>query len=195
MNRLFAPAALVAALLFASIAQAHCLPGQYTRDNSSGTLVGVQDVLCDIKTDGQGQGVAQGSVTAGQTGGLVQGAVTTANPSYVTSRTSPLSLTPDGKLRVLADTTASETTPAGIVRLTGLSAVTAFSRPTGSTVCVFTVETQSVRWRDDGVNPSPTIGFPLAAGRSIVVRGISALSQIKFIEQAASAVLYAACYH
>jgi hypothetical protein len=44
--------------------------------------------------------VAQASTTSGQSGPLIQGAVTTSVPSYTTAKTSPLSLTPTGNLRV-----------------------------------------------------------------------------------------------
>ncbi len=44
--------------------------------------------------------LAQASTTSGQVGILTQGAVTTANPSYTNAQTSPLSLAPDGTLRV-----------------------------------------------------------------------------------------------
>jgi hypothetical protein len=44
--------------------------------------------------------VAQNSTTSGQVGPLIQGAVTTAAPSYTTAKTSPLSLTTAGLLRV-----------------------------------------------------------------------------------------------
>jgi hypothetical protein len=45
-------------------------------------------------------GVAQASTTSGQNGELVQGAVTTANPSYTTAQTSPVSLSTFGNVRV-----------------------------------------------------------------------------------------------
>jgi hypothetical protein len=44
--------------------------------------------------------VSQGSTTSGEKGPLIQGAVTTANPSYTTAQTSPLSLDTSGNLRV-----------------------------------------------------------------------------------------------
>jgi len=43
--------------------------------------------------------LSQGSTTSGQFGPLIQGAVTTANPSYTTGQTDPLSLTTAGALR------------------------------------------------------------------------------------------------
>lgn len=48
--------------------------------------------------------LGQASTTLGQTGPLIQGAVTTANPSYTTLQTSPLSLTTAGGLRTTVNT-------------------------------------------------------------------------------------------
>lgn len=46
---------------------------------------------------------SQGSTTSGQVGPLVQGAVTTSAPTYSTGQTSPLSLTPEGRVRTQID--------------------------------------------------------------------------------------------
>lgn len=53
-------------------------------------------------------------------------------------------------------------------------------------------ETQAVRFRDDGVNPTATVGFPLAVGDIFIYDGD--LNKIKFIEQAASAKLNISFY-
>jgi hypothetical protein len=52
-------------------------------------------------------------------------------------------------------------------------------------IALITPETQGVRWRDDGTNPSATVGMPLAAGVTLQYDGD--LKKIKFIEQTASA--------
>ena len=46
---------------------------------------------------------------------------------------------------------------------------------------------QTVRWRDDNVAPTASVGMPLAAGVTLQYDGD--LSQIRFIEQTASAKL------
>lgn len=46
-------------------------------------------------------------------------------------------------------------------------------------------ETQSVRWRDDGTNPTASVGILVAAGDSFVYSG--PLSKIKLIQTAATA--------
>lgn len=56
--------------------------------------------LLALDTSVNGILVAQASTTSGQTGPLIQGAVTTAAPAYTTAKTSPLSLTTTGALRI-----------------------------------------------------------------------------------------------
>jgi hypothetical protein len=56
--------------------------------------------LLALDTSVNGILLAQASTTSGQTGPLIQGAVTTAAPTYTTAKTSPLSLTTTGLLRV-----------------------------------------------------------------------------------------------
>ena len=75
--------------------------------------------------------------------------------------------------------------PKGYQQITSLAAATALTVPAGSAYAVITAETQAVRWRDDGTNPTATVGMPLAAGASFNYYG--ALSAIKFIEQTSSA--------
>tara|TARA_R110000868_G_scaffold195864_1_gene441671 strand:- start:552 stop:734 length:183 start_codon:yes stop_codon:yes gene_type:complete len=47
--------------------------------------------------------------------------------------------------------------------------------------------TQGVRWRDDGTNPTASVGMPVAAGSYLNYDGD--LKQIRFIQQTASAEL------
>ena len=54
-------------------------------------------------------------------------------------------------------------------------------------IAIITPETQGVRWRDDSVAPTASVGMPLAAGVTLQYDGD--LSQIQFIEQIASAKL------
>ncbi len=60
------------------------------------------------------------------------------------------------------------------------------------TFALIVAETQGVRWRDDGVNPTASVGMPLAVGVPLQYDGD--LNQIKFIEQAASAKLNISYY-
>jgi hypothetical protein len=88
----------------------------------------------------------------------------------------------------------------GYQQITSLSSSTALTVPAtdvagivGSPVAAFIrCETQGVRWRDDGVAPTASVGFPLSPGDVLVYDGD--LKKIRFIEQAASAKLNVVYY-
>ena len=88
----------------------------------------------------------------------------------------------------------------GYQQITSLSASTALTVPTVDvngnacrpTVAVIIPQTQAVRWRDDGVAPTASVGMPLAAGVTLQYDGD--LTQIRFIEQVAGAVLNVTYY-
>ena len=87
----------------------------------------------------------------------------------------------------------SRLTANGFVRVTGLgSAVTLGSVPANSVIVMIQAETQNVRWRDDGTNPTAAIGMLLEAGDTLVYNGD--LAAIKFIEVTASASLNVSFY-
>lgn len=84
-------------------------------------------------------------------------------------------------------------TPRGYSQITSLSSAAGIGDiPRQATVAVITVGAQSVRWRDDGTNPTATVGMPLSAGDTLIYDGD--LSAIKFIETAASAKLNVSFY-
>lgn len=83
-------------------------------------------------------------------------------------------------------------TPCGYQQITTLSSAQALTIPTnicasGITFAVIVAEAQAVRYRDDGTDPSATVGQPLAVGVALEYSG--SLTKIKFFEQAASAKL------
>jgi hypothetical protein len=61
------------------------------------------------------------------------------------------------------------------------------------TFALIVAETQSVRWRDDGVAPTASVGMLLATGVPLQYDGD--LTNIKFIEQTASAKLNISYYY
>lgn len=74
----------------------------------------------------------------------------------------------------------------GYVQITSLSAATALTIPAGTVLVLVTPETQGVRWRADGTNPTATVGYPLAVGVEARFT-LKQLPTLKFIEQTASA--------
>lgn len=67
---------------------------------------------------------------------------------------------------------------------TGLSAKANFA--------LITPEAQAVRWRDDGIAPTASVGMPLAAGVTLQYDGD--LTKIRFIEQTGGAKLNISYY-
>jgi hypothetical protein len=64
--------------------------------------------------------------------------------------------------------------------------------PQGATLALIVPETQGVRWRDDGTDPTASVGMPVAAGSYLSYDGD--LNRIKFIEQTASAKINVSYY-
>lgn len=88
----------------------------------------------------------------------------------------------------------------GYQQITSLSSAQGLTVPTldqtglnqKPTFALIMAETQGVRWRDDGVDPTASVGMPLAAGVTLQYDGD--LKKIKFIEQTASAKLNISYY-
>lgn len=84
-----------------------------------------------------------------------------------------------------------------IATLTSAQSLTVPSRDVNGlavkpSIALITPETQGVRWRDDGVAPTASVGMPLAAGVTLQYDGD--LTKIQFIEQTASAKLNISYY-
>lgn len=92
------------------------------------------------------------------------------------------------------------TTRLGYQQITSLSAASSLTVPTTDlnglscrpSIAMITPETQAVRWRDDGVAPTASVGMPLAAGVTLQYDGD--ITKIQFIEQTASAKLNISYY-
>lgn len=65
--------------------------------------------------------------------------------------------------------------------------------PLGTALLIISAETQAIRWRDDGVDPTATIGYPLAAGAELRYTARD-LSRLRFISQVNGALLNIVCY-
>lgn len=88
----------------------------------------------------------------------------------------------------------------GYQQITTLSSATNLTVPTTDlnglsakpTLALIVAETQAVRWRDDGVAPTASVGMPLAANVTLQYDGD--LSRIQFIEQVGGAKLNISYY-
>ena len=81
--------------------------------------------------------------------------------------------------------------PKGYQQINGLAAATALTVPAGAYYALIKCETATVRWRDDGVDPTAAVGMLLDVGDEFWYTG--ELSKIKFIQTAASVLNV--CYY
>jgi hypothetical protein len=75
----------------------------------------------------------------------------------------------------------------GYEQITDLSSAVGLSAPSGATRALIAPLTKDIRWRDDGTNPTASVGMPVTAGTYLSYDGD--LKNIKFIQTAASAEL------
>lgn len=87
----------------------------------------------------------------------------------------------------------STTVCLGYTQLTSLSSAVGLGTiPQGATLALIVPETQGVRWRDDGTDPTASVGMPVASGSYLSYDGD--LNRIKFIQQSASAKINISFY-
>ena len=93
-------------------------------------------------------------------------------------------------------TTAGQLAPMGFEQITvstvsiGFTATLAY--PTGgfqADVAQFTIATNAATYRDDGIAPTATVGYPIAVASSYMVCGIQAIKQARFIRVSADGTL------
>lgn len=83
--------------------------------------------------------------------------------------------------------------PAGYVQITSLSSAVGLGTiPADVKLTLIQAETQDIRWRDDGTNPTTGVGMLLADGQTLVYNGNP--RALKLIETTASAVANVAYY-
>ena len=80
----------------------------------------------------------------------------------------------------------------GYQQITSVSSATGLTPPNGALKAMIVAENNSVRWRDDGVDPTATTGMPLANGAFFGYDGD--LRRIKFIDQVSGAKLNISYY-
>lgn len=95
--------------------------------------------------------------------------------------------------RVAASVVDHALTPKGYEQVTGLSAVKALTVPNGAVFALIQAETQAVRWRDDGVNPSASVGMRMTT-TDVALWYTGTLSAFRAIEETPSAKLNVSYY-
>ena len=72
-------------------------------------------------------------------------------------------------------------TPMGYQQLTLTTGAQGLTVPTSANYAILTLETDSARYRDDGVSPTSTVGMPLIAGQSMNLEDPMVISNFKII--------------
>lgn len=81
----------------------------------------------------------------------------------------------------------------GYQQIVGMVAATALTVPAGTSLALVTTESQAVRWRADGTDPTASVGYPLPVGAELQC-DTAQLVAIKFIQQTATATLNVAYF-
>lgn len=69
---------------------------------------------------------------------------------------------------------------------TAQTLVAAASFPAGARIVLIQAEGDSIRWRDDGTDPTAAVGMLLEAGQTLVYNGV--LTKIKIIEVSTNSI-------
>lgn len=83
--------------------------------------------------------------------------------------------------------------PNGYEQITVLTSAQGLTVPAGTIKAIIQPTGQAVRWRDDGTNPTATIGLEIAVG-DVLEYGVTDFTKIKFIEVAPTAILNISYY-
>ncbi len=98
-------------------------------------------------------------------------------------------MTSESSRRLVTDAVCE---PQGYFQLTGLSSAAGLIAKNGRWALLQAVG-QNIRWRDDGTDPTATVGMLLLAGNPLPYYGN--LKAIRFIETVASAELNVSVYY
>lgn len=82
--------------------------------------------------------------------------------------------------------------PLGYQQLTSLAGSTTLTVPAGAIEALIVCETQTVRWRDDGVAPTASVGMPLTA--NVALPYVGNLAAFRVIQTTASATCNVSFY-
>lgn len=82
--------------------------------------------------------------------------------------------------------------PLGYQKITGIGLATGLNPPDNATIAEIIIEASDIRYRDDGVAPTASVGMPVSAGNAFQYSGD--LSAIQFIDQTSGAILNVSYY-
>lgn len=97
------------------------------------------------------------------------------------------------KLRADARVVDGTLEPLGYQQVTVLNSAAALTVPTNARVALIQAEAQAVRWRDDGTNPTASVGMRMTT-TDPGLWYIGDLAAVRFIEETAGAKLNVSYY-
>jgi hypothetical protein len=87
----------------------------------------------------------------------------------------------------------SVATPKGYKQITTLSSAVGIGTvPPGTQLALLTAEGKNLRWRDDGTNPTTSVGMLLSVGQTISYNG--PIEKLKVIEVESGGILNVSLY-
>ena len=90
------------------------------------------------------------------------------------------------------ETVPGQISPLGYQQITTLSAATSLTVPKGATYAVIQAEGADIRWRDDGTDPTASVGMVIASGDTLPFA--ARLGAVRFIQETAGGVLNISYY-
>jgi hypothetical protein len=92
----------------------------------------------------------------------------------------------------MGQTVEASLQPVGYQQLTSMTNATSLTPPAEARIAVIEAEAQEVRWRDDGVDPTTTVGMLLPVKSAFTYTGV--LASLRFIAAVAGAILNVSYY-
>lgn len=84
--------------------------------------------------------------------------------------------------------------PRGYEQLTGLNVVKQLTVPKGANWAMIRCTGAGIRWRDDGTNPTASVGYPLEPGEELIYDAVTGLPGLRFIQQEPTAEISISYY-
>jgi hypothetical protein len=81
----------------------------------------------------------------------------------------------------------------GYQQITATGTAASLTVPAGAKMAVISVETAAIRWRDDGVDPTTTVGMPVAAAATPIEYS-GPLANFRLIAQTGSPIVNVSYY-
>jgi hypothetical protein len=154
--------------------------GAYTA--SSGTVVNSDTVSVRVTSSALNSTAVNATLTIGGVSDTYTVTTLAASPP------SPSSNIDKRFIMEFISSSAKASKPLGYQQITNLSSAVSLTVPLGTVYIIFKPNAQAIRYRDDGVNPTASLGYPVAAGSEYIYTG-ACPTALRLIETTAGATL------